>query len=429
MKCYVVCLLFLRFLSWFETNAYFSKIVLCNVILSSIFRSLLDPSLHQAEAVMTCLGRLSSRGRTVVASIHQPRSSIYALFDQLYLLSEGRTMFAGPADQAVTYFASLDDSFACPPHFNPADWFLDLTSADYRGADAEKTSLARIDAIATAWEGHHGQAHAAAWKAGLTSSDVTSPTAGEEAKAGDGDEESGMGGGSGGRGGGDGEGGMDQEKAPSDRRARPATAADLAAEPLPTYQSSFLRQVQLIGWRSGQAVLRDKPAIVGKVAPSLFFALVLSAIYSNVENNQKGIQDKIGALFFFTINQTFGNMFAVLDSFSSEKVIVERERAAKSYRLSSFYLGKLTAELPLNLISPLVFGSIVYWLIGLNDAPGRFFFFLLILVETGLAAIGLGMAVAAAAPSVQVRHDETIELFCNGRSVMCVMYTREQPLA
>jgi ABC-type multidrug transport system permease subunit len=137
----------------------------------------------------------------------------------------------------------------------------------------------------------------------------------------------------------------------------------------------------------------------------------------------------IGALFFFTINQTFGNMFAVLDSFSSEKVIVERERAAKSYRLSSFYLGKLTAELPLNLISPLVFGSIVYWLIGLNDAPGRFFFFLLILVETGLAAIGLGMAVAAAAPSVQVRHDETIELFCNGRSVMCVMYTREQPLA
>jgi len=341
----------------------------------------------------------------VVASIHQPRSSIYALFDQLYLLSEGRTMFAGPADQAVTYFACLNDAFACPPHFNPADWFLDLTSADYRGAEAEKTSLARIDAIATAWQGIHGKAHAAAWKAGLTSSDVVSPTAGEETQAGDDNQESDSLGGSssGGAGDGDGEGGVDLEKAPSDIRARPtATAADLAAEPLPTYQSSFLRQVQLIGWRSGQAVLRDKPAIFGKVAPSLFFALVLSAIYSDVENNQKGIQDKIGALFFFTINQTFGNMFAVLDSFSSEKVIVERERAAKSYRLSSFYLGKLTAELPLNLISPLVFGSIVYWLIGLNDAPGRFFFFLLILVETGLAAIGLGMAVAAAAPSVQV---------------------------
>jgi len=50
-----------------------------------------DPPL-QAQSVMVCLGRLASSGRTVVASIHQPRSSIYALFDQLYLISEGRTM-------------------------------------------------------------------------------------------------------------------------------------------------------------------------------------------------------------------------------------------------------------------------------------------------------------------------------------------------
>jgi ABC-type multidrug transport system ATPase subunit len=44
----------------------------------------------QAQSVMTCMATLALSGRTVCASIHQPRSSIFALFDQLYLISEGR---------------------------------------------------------------------------------------------------------------------------------------------------------------------------------------------------------------------------------------------------------------------------------------------------------------------------------------------------
>ena len=95
-------------------------------------------------------------------------------------------------------------------------------------------------------------------------------------------------------------------------------------------------------------------------------------------------------------------MFGVLNTFSDEKVVVERERAAKSYRLSSFYIGKVMAELPLNLVGPVLFGSVVYWLVGLNDDAGAFFRFIVILLETGFAAIGLGMLVASAAPNAQV---------------------------
>lgn len=81
---------------------------------------------------------------------------------------------------------------------------------------------------------------------------------------------------------------------------------------------------------------------------------------------------------------------------------MERERAAKSYRLSSFYLGKLFAELPINLISPVIFGIVVYWIIGLNPHPARFFSFLFILIETGFAAIGLGMFITSATGSAQL---------------------------
>ena len=42
----------------------------------------------QAQSVMACMQTMAASGRTVVASIHQPRSSIYSMFDQLLLLAE-----------------------------------------------------------------------------------------------------------------------------------------------------------------------------------------------------------------------------------------------------------------------------------------------------------------------------------------------------
>ena len=51
-----------------------------------------------------------------------------------------------------------------------------------------------------------------------------------------------------------------------------------------------------------------------------------------------------------------------------ERSIIRRERDAGAYRLSAYYMAKITSELPLVLCAPLIFFSILYWMVGIGDA-------------------------------------------------------------
>ncbi|OQR85491.1 ATP-binding Cassette (ABC) Superfamily [Achlya hypogyna] len=75
-----------------------------------------------AESVVLELQRLAARGHTVIATIHQPSSQIFALFDRLLLLTGGETVYFGPAAEAVEYFSAR--GLVCPGYVNPADFFM-----------------------------------------------------------------------------------------------------------------------------------------------------------------------------------------------------------------------------------------------------------------------------------------------------------------
>ena len=104
----------------------------------------------QAQSVMETLRNLASNGHTVVCSIHQPRSSIYAMVDHLVLLAEGHCVYNGASGAAChSYFAKL--GHPVPEDFNPADHLLDIISVDYRTDDQEQSSKARLGTITESW--------------------------------------------------------------------------------------------------------------------------------------------------------------------------------------------------------------------------------------------------------------------------------------
>jgi len=85
-----------------------------------------------------------------VMSIHQASSKAYALFDKLYLLSQGRQIYFGPGgESAVDHFGA--QGYKVPLHTNPAKFFLDTISTDFgKGTGGDKLAELENGYVASA---------------------------------------------------------------------------------------------------------------------------------------------------------------------------------------------------------------------------------------------------------------------------------------
>lgn len=133
-----------------------------------------------------------------------------------------------------------------------------------------------------------------------------------------------------------------------------------------------------------------------------FFAVLLSLVYRDIGRDQKSIQDRIGILFFITINQSFAPMAGVLAVFPAERNVVHKERVGGAYSTSAYFLSRVLAEVPLNVIIPTIYGSIIYWAVGLNPDPYRYLTFVAIVLLETHCAVALGYAISSMAPDAKV---------------------------
>lgn len=104
--------------------------IACELVTSPSILFLDEPTsgldAFNAFNVVECLVTLAKTyNRTVIFTIHQPRSNIVTLFDQLVLLAKGKTVYSGPFSSCQSYFDQI--GYSCPPGFNIADYLVDLT--------------------------------------------------------------------------------------------------------------------------------------------------------------------------------------------------------------------------------------------------------------------------------------------------------------
>eukprot|EP00731_Ephydatia_muelleri_P015267 Em0008g987a len=284
-------------------------------------------------------------GRIVIASLHQPSSQMYNMFDGLILMAKGKVGYFGPASNAVDHLAGL--GLPCTLHYNPADYMLEvLTNPDTRRILIGEDPPVKRSKAAQPW-----------WKKCCPKLLRTKEAPME-----------------------------DEEKcvsvvAPSKEREELEIEASDVVEKTdaghkrvkePKWPTSWLWQFGVLSvrtFRQSRHIILSKTNLIQTIAISI----IASLIWFQTPMTEAGINNIFGLLFFFATYWGFHPLFSGLFAFPSERVVVDKERASGSYRLSSYFAAKMLSELPLNVLQPSLFIFIVYWASGLNPTPTAFF--------------------------------------------------------
>ncbi|KAF8501793.1 hypothetical protein F5888DRAFT_1608792, partial [Russula emetica] len=386
--------------------------------------------------------------RTVVFTIHQPRSNIVALFDQLVLLAQGRLVFAGEFAKCQPYFDSIGQH--CPPGFNIADYLIDITASfekEPKGSGSSSTGIISPtgDVTASASLRDEERALPAPRRETHVLSGGQSPNSADETELqvrrnGDSNGVS--------------EGFLQRKTSqllevislstahgsdpgPSlmphvaglvDAYAASEVATAIRAEirsvaqpaqgpegseelPDVTVESELLRgrkratwatQFSILSGRAFKNMYRDPALLTFQYSASIAAALLCGLFYQNVSNDIGGFQNRLG-VFFFTLALFGFSCLSSLGLFANERILFMRERSNGYYSSFTYFTSKILFDiLPLRVVPPLLFGGIVYGLVGFVPTVAAFWKFILTLVLFNLttASVILLISIACANTSV-----------------------------
>ncbi|NXU88387.1 ABCG2 protein, partial [Xiphorhynchus elegans] len=320
-----------------------------------------------ANAVLLLLKRMAKQGKTIIFSIHQPRYSIFRLFDNLTLLAAGRVLYHGPAQHAIGYFQSI--GYQCEPYNNPADFFLDVINGD-----STAVAMSKTDGTNTA-ESTEERTEYDTTLAEHLAEKYSNSTYYQETKA-------------------------ELENISLGNKKKTKSVFRQI-----TYANSFFHQLKWVSRRTFKNLIGNPQASIAQVCVTTLLGLIVGAIFFGLKEDSSGLQNRVGAMFFLTTNQCFSSISAI-ELFVVEKKIFIHEYISGYYRTSAYFIAKLMADLiPIRTMPSIIFTCIVYFMLGkygLKPTAGAFFTMMFTLMMVSYTATSMALAIAAGQSVVAV---------------------------
>ncbi|KAF7593441.1 hypothetical protein BBP40_011544 [Aspergillus hancockii] len=321
-----------------------------------------------AFQIVRTLKRLAQEGRTVVVSIHTPRSEIWSLFDNAILLARGSVLYSGPSGESLPYFEQC--GHVLPPFVNPAEFLIDLAAIDNRTEELEAVSLARVDLLQSSWASKRET-----------------------------DKE------------------MKEIPKYDDKGKKQIGAVQNApiAKAVP-----FCQQFRVLTSRTFKTTIRDPMGVAGSLLEAVGMAVINGWIFLQLDESQAGIRSRQGSL--YTASSLNGYLILLYETYRLTIDIrqFDRERTEGVVGAPAFLLSRRAARLPLeDLPVPVLFAIIYYFMVGYRLSAGQFFIFLILTILTHyiavtFAAVSIGVARSFSGASLVGNLSFTLQSFACG---------------
>lgn len=167
--------------------------------------------------------------------------------------------------------------------------------------------------------------------------------------------------------------------------------------------SSWLAQFSILFQRNMQQYWRRKDIIFMSFVVTVVLAIFIGfGVWHNIGNNQLSIKKRVPSLFFACVTQGIVAALQSINTFPAERAVMLRERSAGTYYISSYFMAKTAKDFVTNIWQPVLFTCIVYFVIGYQTKPDKFFIYMMFMVMDTFAATSLATAVTCCCVSIEM---------------------------
>ncbi|KAJ7471522.1 pleiotropic drug resistance ABC transporter [Mycena galericulata] len=297
----------------------------------------------RALRIATDIGRA-----TTIVSIYQASETLYSLFDKVCVLSEGRMVYFGPADQARDYFLSLGYAPQAERQTTP-DFIVSVTDP-----------VGRVVRAGLSPEEEKARPRSSAE---LAEHFLASPLMAKNRTDIDAYKKECVPG--------------QKDRVQQYKRSAQAEHAKGTRRSSP-YTTSLFMQARAVMLRRVQIILGDKTGALILIFTFVLQGIIVGSVFVNIPDSTSSFFSRGGVMFFALLFAALASMAEIASLFIQRPIVLRQSKAAL-YHPFIEGLALTLVDLPITFATTAVFAILLYFIVGLQRTAAQFFIFYLFL--------------------------------------------------